>query len=98
MPVDIQKQNGVTRRDTAERFQINPLPPDEDIEKMQLEAFFNVSTLVDGKEVARIWDSQPLIFDCVGDPELRAAMQVIQTRIGQKRYQQIMALDSESTT
>ena len=91
MPINIANTNGITRKHTAERLQINLLSANEDVTKMQIEAYFNVSILLGDEELAKTWDSQPLIFNCADDEELQRAMEIIQSRIGQKRYEQITA-------
>lgn len=90
MPIDIKKNNNVIYRHVAERFQINNLlSANEEVGKMRMEAYFVTSIYLGDEKLAETWDAQPLIFDCVDDPELEAAMQVIQLRIGQKRYAQL---------
>lgn len=90
MPIDIPNPNGTMRRDVAERFQIlNLLQANEDIRKMRLEAYFVTSIHLGDEKLSEAWNSEVLIFDCENDPELEAAMTVIQTRIGQNRYEQI---------
>ena len=92
MPIDVQNSNGTMRRDVAERFQIlNLLEVDEIVSKMRMEAYFNTSIYLGDEKLSEAWNPEVLTFDCVDDPELEAAMTVIQTRIGQKRYQQITA-------
>lgn len=93
MPIDVLNQtNGTTRRDVAERFQIlNLLEANESVPKMRMEAYFVTSIYLGDEKLSEAWNPEVLIFDCVDDPELEAAMNVIQTRIGQKRYQQITA-------
>jgi len=92
MPIDIQNPNGTMRRDVAERLQItNLLEASEDVKKMRMEAYFVTSIYLGDEKLSETWNSQALVFDCENDPELEAAMQVIQTRIGQKRYEQITA-------
>lgn len=90
MPIDISSPNGTMRRDTAERFQIdNLLEANEDVHKMQIKAYFVTSIYLGSEKLSEMWNEEALIFDCENDPELEAAMHVIQTRIGQKRYLQI---------
>lgn len=93
MPIDILKPNGTMRRDVAERFQIlNLLEAKEDVQKMRMEAYFVTSIHLDGEKLSEpAWNNEVLVFDCKNDPELKAAMEVIQARIGQKRYEQITA-------
>lgn len=92
MPIDISSPNGTMRRDIAERFQIdNLLEANEDVHKMQIKAYFMTSIYLGSEKLSEMWNEQVLIFDCENDPELEAAMHVIQTRIGQKRYEQITA-------
>ena len=92
MPIDVPNPNGTMRRDVAERFQIlNLLEVDEIVSKMRMEAYFNTSIYLGDEKLSEAWNPEVLTFDCVDDPELEAAMTVIQTRIGQKRYQQITA-------
>lgn len=92
MPINISSPNGTIRSDVAERFQIlNLLQANEDIRKMRLEAYFVTSIHLGDEKLSEAWNSEVLIFDCENDPELEAAMEIIQTRIGQKRYQQITA-------
>jgi hypothetical protein len=92
MPIDISNSNGTMRRDVAERFQIlNLLEAKEDVRKMRMEAYFMTSIYLEEEKLSEAWNSQVLVFDCENDPELEAAMSVIQTRIGQKRYEQITA-------
>ena len=90
MPIDISSPNGTMRRDIAERFQIdNLLEANEDVHKMQIKAYFMTSIYLGSEKLSERWNEEVLIFDCENDPELEAAMHVIQTRIGQKRYLQI---------
>lgn len=92
MPINIQKPNGTMRRDVAERFQIdNLLEANEDVTKMQIKAYFVTSIFLNDERLSEAWNPEVLTFDCVDDPELEAAMVVIQNRIGQKRYEQITA-------
>jgi hypothetical protein len=92
MPIDILNPNGTMRRDVAERFQINNLlEASEDIAKMQIKAYFVTSIYLGDEKLSEVWNSEALVFDCENDPELEAAMIIIQTRIGQKRYEQITA-------
>ena len=92
MPINISNPNGTTRRDIAERFQIlNLLEANESVPKMRIEAYFVTSIYLGDEKLSETWNSQVLIFDCENDPELEAAMLIIQTRIGQKRYEQITA-------
>lgn len=92
MPIDILNSNGTMRRDVAERFQIlNLLEANEIVHKMRMEAYFVTSIHLGDEKLSEAWNSEVLIFDCKNDPELEAAMEIIQTRIGQKRYQQITA-------
>lgn len=93
MPIDVSNPNGTMRRDIAERFQIlNLLEANESVPKIKMEAYFVTSIYLGDEKLSEAWNSQALVFDCEDDPELEAAMQVIQTRIGQKRYEQITAL------
>jgi len=92
MAIDISNSNGTMRRDVAERFQIlNLLEAKEDVTKMRMEAYFVTSIHLGEEKLSETWNVQALIFDCENDPELEAAMTIIQTRIGQKRYEQITA-------
>jgi len=92
MPIDVQNPNGTMRRDIAERFQIdNLLETNEDVTKMQIKAYFVTSIHLGDEKLSEAWNSEVLVFDCEDDPELEAAMVVIQNRIGVKRYQQITA-------
>ncbi len=92
MPIDVQNSNGTMRRDIAERFQIlNLLEANEDVKKMKMEAYFVTSIHLGDEKLSEAWNPEVLVFDCQDDPELEAAMTVIQTRIGQKRYEQITA-------
>jgi hypothetical protein len=92
MPIDIQNPNGTMRRDIAERFQIdNLLETNEDVTKMQIKAYFVTSIFLNDEKLSEAWNPEVLTFDCENDPELEAAMVVIQNRIGVKRYQQITA-------
>lgn len=92
MPIDIPNSNGTMRRDVAERFQIlNLLEAKEDVHKMQMEAYFVTSIYLGNEKLSEAWNGQALVFGCENDPELEAAMKVIQNRIGQKRYLQITA-------
>ena len=92
MPIDIQNPNGTMRRDIAERFQIdNLLETNEDVTKMQIKAYFVTSIFLNDEKLSEAWNPEVLTFDCEDDPELDAAMVVIQNRIGVKRYQQITA-------
>jgi hypothetical protein len=80
------------RRDIAERFQIdNLLETNEDVTKMQIKAYFVTSIFLNDEKLSEAWNPEVLTFDCENDPELEAAMVVIQNRIGVKRYQQITA-------
>lgn len=93
MPINIPNLNGTTRKDIAERFQIlNLLKANEDVHKMQMEAYFMTSIYLGDEKLSEAWNPEVLTFNCEDDPELEAAMTVIQARIGQKRYQQITAL------
>jgi hypothetical protein len=97
MPIDISNPNGTMRRDIAERFQIlNLLESKENVKEMKIEAYFMTSIYLDDEKLSEAWNSQALVFDCKNDPELEAAMNIIQARIGQKRYQQITALPEKS--
>jgi hypothetical protein len=90
MSINISNPNGTMRRDVAERFQIlNLLEAEEDVRKMRMEAYFVTSIYLNDEKLSEAWNSQVLVFDCENDPELEAAMTVIQSRIGQKRYEQI---------
>ena len=92
MPIDVQNPNGTMRRDIAERFQIdNLLETNEDVTKMQIKAYFVTSIHLGDEKLSEAWNPEALTFDCKDDPELEAAMVVIQNRIGVKRYQQITA-------
>jgi len=92
MPIDILNPNGTKRRDIAERFQIlNLLDAKENVRKMRMEAYFTTSIYLGDEKLSEVWNGQALVFDCENDPELEEAMEVIQSRIGQKRYQQITA-------
>ena len=92
MPIDVPNPNGTMRRDIAERFQIlNLLEANEDVKKMKMEAYFVTSIHLGDEKLSEAWNPEVLVFDCQDDPELEAAMTVIQTRIGQKRYEQITA-------
>lgn len=92
MPIDKPNLNGTMRRDAAERFQIlNLLEANEDVKKMRMETYFVTSIHLGDEKLSEAWNSQVLTFDCKDDPELEAAMGVIQARIGQKRYEQITA-------
>lgn len=90
MPIDVPNPNGTMRRDVAERFQIlNLLEANEDVSKMRLEAYFMTSIHLNDEKLSEAWNPEVLVFDCKDDSELEAAMNVIQARIGQKRYEQI---------
>ena len=92
MSIDISSPNGIIRRDVAERFQIdNLLEANEDVRKMQIKAYFVTSIHLNDEKLSEAWNPEVLVFDCEDDPELEAAMVVIQHRIGVKRYQQITA-------
>lgn len=92
MLIDISSPNGTMRRDVAERFQIlNLLEAKEDVKKMRIEAYFNTSIHLGDEKLSEAWNPEVLVFDCIDDPELEAAMTTIQNRIGVKRYQQITA-------
>lgn len=92
MPIDISNPNGTMRRDVAERFQIlNLLEAKESVSKMRMEAYFVTSIYLGNEKLSEAWNPEVLVFDCENDPELEAAMTVIQSRIGQKRYEQITA-------
>lgn len=90
MPIDISSPNGTMRRDVAERLQIdNLLEANEDATKMQIKAYFVTSIFLNNEKLSETWNPEVLVFDCKDDSELEAAMNVIQARIGQKRYEQI---------
>ncbi|MEG4149401.1 hypothetical protein [Microcoleus sp. Pol12B5] len=92
MPINISNPNGTIRRDVAERFQIlNLLEAEEDVRKIRMEAYFMTSIYLSDEKISEAWNPEVLVFDCKDDPELEAAMIVIQSRIGQKRYEQITA-------
>ena len=93
MPVRITNSDGISSIHTAERIEINLKGTNEVVQLMEIKAYFDVKTeLPSGEEVGReYWDSIPLKFTCENDPELAEAMQVIQQKIGQKRYQQMTA-------
>ena len=92
MPIDVPNPNGTTRSDLAERLQIlNLLEAEEDVKKMRIEAYFVTSIFLNDEKLSEAWNPEVLTFDCEDDPELDAAMVVIQNRIGVKRYQQITA-------
>ncbi len=92
MPINIPNPNGTTRSDLAERLQIlNLLEAKEDVKKMRIEAYFVTSIFLNDEKLSEAWNPEVLTFDCENDPELEAAMVVIQNRIGVKRYQQITA-------
>ena len=91
MPVIITDSDGISSIHTAERLEINLKGTNEIVQLMEIKAYFDVKTeLPSGKEVGQeYWDSVPLKFTCENDPELAEAMQVIQRKIGQERYQQM---------
>ena len=93
MPVKITNSDGISTIHTAERLEINLKGVNEVVQLMEITAYFDVKTeLPSGEEVGReYWDSVPLKFTCKNDPELAEAMQVIQRKIGQGRYQQMTA-------
>ncbi|HLO51857.1 MAG TPA: hypothetical protein VK211_25835 [Kamptonema sp.] len=92
MPIDISNPNNSKRRDVAERFQIlNLLEAEEQVREMRMEAYFVTSIWLNDEKLSEAWNPEVLVFNCEDDPELEAAMIVIQTRIGQKRYEQITA-------
>lgn len=92
MPIDVSNPNGTMRRDVAERFQIlNLLQAEENVKEMRMEAYFVTSIHLGDEKLSEAWNPEVLTFDCVDDPELEAAMVVIQNRIGVKRYEQITA-------
>lgn len=92
MPISISNSNGTVRIDIAERLQIlNLLEAKEGVKKMRIEAYFNTSIHLGDEKLSEAWNPEVLAFDCKNDPELEAAMNVIQARIGQKRYEQITA-------
>ena|SRR4028119_712492 len=92
MPINISNLNGTVRRDVAERFQIdNLLEANENVRKMKIKAYFMTAIYLDDEKLSETWNPEALVFDCEDDPELEAAMTVIQSRIGQKRYEQITA-------
>lgn len=96
MPIDVSNPNGTMRRDIAERLQIdNLLEANEDATKMKIKAYFVTSVYLGDEKLSEAWNPEVLTFDCVDDPELEAAMVVIQARIGQKRCKQITALPPE---
>ena len=87
MPINIQKPNGTMRRDVAERFQIlNLLESHEDVKKMRMEVYFVTSIFLNDEKLSEAWNPEVLTFDCEDDPELEAAMVILQNRIGVKRY------------
>jgi hypothetical protein len=92
MPINVSNPNGTMRRDVTERLQIlNLLEAKEDVKKMRIEAYFVTSIFLNDEKLSEAWNPEALTFDCKDDPELEAAMVVIQNRIGVKRYQQITA-------
>ena len=93
MPVIITDSNNISTIHTAERLEINLKDTNEVVQSMEIKAYFDVKTeLPSGEEVGReYWDSVPLKLTCENDPELAEAMQVIQQKIGQNRYQQMTA-------
>ena len=92
MAIDVPNPNGTMRRDIAERFQIlNLLQAKENVKKMKMEAYFVTSIYLNDEKLSETWNPEVLLFDCENDPELEEAMIIIQTRIGQKRYEQITA-------
>ena len=93
MPIKITDSNGISTIHTAERLEINLKGTNEIVQLMEIKAYFDVKTeLPSGEEVGReYWDSVPLKLTCENDPELAEAMQVIQQKIGQNRYQQMTA-------
>ena len=92
MPINVSNSNGTVRIDVVERLQIlNLLEANEDVKKMRMEAYFITSIYLGDERLSEAWNPEVLTFDCVDDPELEAAMVVIQNRIGQKRYEQITA-------
>jgi hypothetical protein len=92
MPIDVSNPNGTMRRDIAERLQIiNLLEAGENVCKMRIEAYFVTSIHLGDEKLSESWNNEALVFDCENDPELEAAMITIQSRIGQKRYEQITA-------
>lgn len=90
MPINVPNPNGTTRKDVAERLQIlNLLEANENVKAMNIEAYFMTSIFLNDEKLSEAWNSEVLTFNCEDDPELEAAMVVIQNRIGLKRYQQI---------
>ena len=94
MPITLTDSDGIQEVHISERLEIDLLSAEEDIKKMTMRIWFNVETrLPSGKPIGQpYWDSQRVLeLSCENDPELEAAMTIIQTRIGQKRYEQITA-------
>ena len=97
MSIKVTDSDGISTIHTPERLQINLLTiggvAEPTVTQMVIEVHFNVKTeLLSGKEVGQeYWDSVPLKLTCENDPELAEAMQVIQRKIGQERYQQMTA-------
>lgn len=96
MPVNVTKKNGITTEDYAERLQV--MFSSEDVETFVIEVFFKRKTKLNGEEVApEIWvGGEPLRFTCENDPELKSALELIQARIGVKRYEQLTATPPEN--
>lgn len=90
MPINITNPNNqVAKSHVAERLEINLLSANEDVKQMEIKVYFNVDTLLNNEKIAETyWDRTPLVFTCEGDPELEAAMFLIQKRIGQYRLKQ----------
>jgi len=87
-------EDDVTSLHVADRLQINLAQAEEDVEKMELEVFFKIFTVLpNGKVVGEPYldTAKPLRFTCKNNPELKAAMELIQQTIGEKRYEQLTA-------
>lgn len=91
MPVIATKPNGIKIEDTAERLEV--FFNSEDVETFAIKVYFNRITKLGEEVVApQIWmGGEPLLFTCENDPELKSALELIQARIGVKRYEQLTA-------
>lgn len=100
MPITITDDDGIQTVHISERLEIQLLAAEEIVEKMKIRVWFNIETrLPNGKLLGQpYWDSQnPLELSCENNPELEAAMKVIQQAIGYYRYLQLTAPPAELT-
>ena len=94
MPVVFEKSNNISEVHISERLEINLLSAGENVKKMKMRIWFNVENrLSSGELIGQFyWDDQRILeLSCEDDLELANAMQVIQQKIGEARYKQIIA-------